>query len=168
MKKAGKKSVIKERIKGKTKIIERELEGGTRKIYSTGIWKGKEVMHGKYAEYYEAMELTYMPKEFSRYRYGLYHGRYLSWHEDGYRAHQGNYKNGKKNGIWKTWNDDGGIESIIHYKDGKKDGRCIEYYGDGGKAKECIYKDSKIVKKIGEWDWDEMKDYKEPRESYFE
>ena len=168
MKKLKRKSVIKERIKGKTKIIERELEGGTRKIYSTGIWKGKEVMHGKYEEYYEAMEIMYMPKIFCYYKYGLYHGKYESWFEEGYKSIQGRFKNGKKTGKWTEWFDNGGIENIIHFKEGKKDGILTEYHREGGKFIECIYKNNKLIKEIGEWDYEEMKDYKEPGESYFE
>lgn len=167
MKKSKTKKQKKERIKGKTKIIEKELEGGTRKVFYSGFWKGKEVIHGKYEEYYEAIELFYMPKIVSKYKYGVYHGRYEAWFEDGYKAHEGYYKNGKKNGKWKTWYDNGGIESIIYYKDGKKDGRYIDYYRDGGKALECIYKNNKIIKEIAEWEYEEMKDYVTPGDGDF-
>ena len=161
------KLIKKERIKDKTKIIEMDLEGGTRKIYHSGIWKGKEVKHGKYVEYYEAMEVTYMPKEFSNYKYGLYHGKYEAWFEDGYKAYEGHYNNGKQNGKWKTWCENGDIENIVEFKDGKKEGRCIEYYRDGGKVSEYIYKENKIIKVIGEWEYEELKDKIPPRNNEF-
>lgn len=59
------------------------------------------------------------------------------------------------------------MESINHYKDGKKDGNSIEYHRDGGKFTEEVYKNGKLIKQIGEWEYEEMKDYVPPRDSEF-
>lgn len=42
------------------------------------------------------------------------------------------------------------------------DGRSIEYYREGGKGLECIYKSNKMAGLIGEWEYEEMKDYLTP------
>ena len=167
MKKIKTKKIKKERIKNKTRIIEKEVEsegGGLIAVYHTGTWKGEEVKHGPYVEYYTGLNDFGAPKIICKYRYGKYHGRYDAWFEGGYKAYEGFYRNGKQNGRWKTWYDDGGIESIIHYKDGKKNGRSIEYHREGGKELECIFKDNKMVKIIGEWEYEEMRDYLTPDE----
>jgi len=167
MKKVKTKKIKKERIKNKIRIIEKEPEyegGAIYAEYFRGFWKGKEVMHGQYESFYTGYNDLGAPKVICKYRYGKYHGRYDAWFEGGYKAYEGFYRNGKQNGRWKTWYDDGGIESIIHYKDGKKDGRSIEYHREGGKELECIFKDNKMVKLIGEWEYEEMKDYVTPDE----
>lgn len=165
MKKIKAKKIKKERIKNKTRIIEKEpdFEGGAIFAeYYQGIWKGEEVMHGHYDSYYTDYNDLGAQKIKCKYRYGKLHGRYEAWFEGGYKAHEGYCINGKKNGKWTTWFDEGGLESIIHYKDGKKEGRCIEYYREGGKSLECIYKNNRMVRLIGEWEYEEMKDYLTP------
>ena len=167
MKKVKTKKIKKERIKNKTRIIEKKPDyegGGIYSEYFQGFWEGKEVMHGQYESFYTGYNDLGAPKVICKYRYGKYHGRYDAWFEGGYKAYEGFYRNGKQNGRWKTWYDDGGIESIIYYKDGKKDGRSIEYHREGGKELECIFKDNKMVKLIGEWEYEEMKDYVTPDE----
>lgn len=162
MKKLKTTKVKKERIRNKTRVIEKEPDhegGAIYAEYCQGYWKGKEVMHGEYRSYYTGYCDLGAPKIICKYRYGKYHGRYEEWFEEGYKANDGFFKNGNKNGKWTTWFDEGGIESIIHYKDGKKNGRCTEYYREGGKCLECFYKNNKMVKLIGEWEYDEMKDY---------
>ena len=49
-----------------------------------------------------------------------WHGRYVSFYENGQKKEEGQYKNGKKHGTWTTWDENGKVLETVEFIDGEK------------------------------------------------
>lgn len=78
---------------------------------------GREwVRHGRFVSYHENGVIA----SEGNYEAGLEEGLWQDFHENGKRAAEGHYLQGKEDGVWRFWNEDGVEERTVRYTAGEE------------------------------------------------
>jgi antitoxin component YwqK of YwqJK toxin-antitoxin module len=75
----------------------------------------------------------------------LRHGLFVSYHESGTVASEGNYENGLETGVWRDYHDNGQLASEGSYVDGKEEGLWKYWSLDGSEEQPVTYKNGEEV-----------------------
>ncbi len=93
------------------------------------------VMHGPYARYYDN-GLKAVQGDYVR---NLPDGDWSWWHENNQKASKGTYRKGKQAGAWTWWHPNGNREMEGDFLAGRKEGKWTSWYADGQRADEGLY-----------------------------
>ena len=104
------------------------------------------VKHGEFTSFYDNGQI----KERGSYVNGIQHGEFTSFYDNGQIKERGNYVNGKKHGEFTSYYDSGQVEERENFVDGKKHGKYAWYYNNGMVKGQGHFVDGK---KHGEYNW---------------
>jgi hypothetical protein len=105
------------------------------------------VMHGSYRSWYEDGK----PICAMTYENGKEHGMQTIWTSDGHLHSRRMFEHGERHGTTFEWHNDRQLRSREEYVRGKRHGEYIEWHRNGVKRKERTYENGEIVGVSKEW-----------------
>jgi len=123
-------------------IIENEYEIKSEGIYRNGKKEGSGA-YGKAGLWISWHENGQKASE-GNYVNELREGLWISWDSNGQKYEEGNYRNGKKEELWILWYENGQKSSEGNYLNEKEEGLWIDWYENGQKYSEGNYRNGKL------------------------
>lgn len=131
-----------------TDRLERYPNGTVKLQWSvTRLPTGEEVMHGKWAEFYDTGE----KKALGQYVEGREDGLWETWFINGQVQSRGKYIAGVKDGLWEEFHFNGKTAAKATWVNGVQDGEARRWYADGKSESVTRYKNGVFDGDWSEW-----------------